>query len=325
VKRLFKHLRLLPAVILVGFGLLVVKGAGLARDARAEDTSSATTTLAATDATSATTDPAADDSQAESASQVDVLDSLAKRRAELDAREQDLAMRENLIAAAEKRMDGKIAQLKDLQSQIQALLGQRDDAEQKQILSLVKSYSLMKPKDAARIFNTLDDAVLMEVAPLMKPDVLGAILAQMQPDQAKSLTVKLANRLKAIKADAPVSQLAALPPPAATDLTAAPPQTTQQPDATTTAPVTPPPAPPVATPPAKAQDTKAAEIKPAIKNDVKPAAKTDAKSVVKPQVKTDAKADTVPAAKPDVKADAKADDKTTAKADTKTDAKAPGG
>ena len=205
MRKLFKHLRLLPAVIVLGTGLLVLKGTDITLEARAESAGPAAVAPASAPASS---DPAADDSAPASAAEVDVLTGLAKRRTELDAREQDLATRANLIAAAEQRVDGKIAQLKDLQNQMQTLLGQRDDAEQKQIASLVKTYASMKPKDAARIFNSLDDGVLLEVSAQMKPDVLGAILAGMQPDQAQKLTVKLANRLK--PADAPAAQPALL-------------------------------------------------------------------------------------------------------------------
>ena len=75
----------------------------------------------------------------------------------------------------------------------------------------------------SRIFNTLDDHVLLAVAQEMKPDVLGAILAAMQPDQAQKLTVKLADRLKlpvetpkpqTIASAAPVAPQAAATPPA---------------------------------------------------------------------------------------------------------------
>ena len=59
---------------------------------------------------------------------MDVLTSLSKRRAELDARERELNMQANLIAAAEKRVDAKIAQLKTLQSPDQTPAGQRDAA-----------------------------------------------------------------------------------------------------------------------------------------------------------------------------------------------------
>ena len=69
-----------------------------------------------------------------------------------------------MLAATEARVDAKIAQLKSLQSQITALLAQRDAAQEKQVASLVKTYSAMKPKDAARIFDSLPDDVLVPVA-----------------------------------------------------------------------------------------------------------------------------------------------------------------
>ncbi len=160
------------------------------------------------------TDPATDDS-GDSAAEVDVLSSLSRRRSELDARAKALDMRANLLSAAEQRVDAKIADLKSLESQIRTLLGNRDEAEKKQVASLVKVYSAMKPRDAARIFNTLDDAVLLDVAREMKPDSLAAIMAAMNPQQAQDLTVKLANRLKLPnKPDLPsAAKLAAAAPP----------------------------------------------------------------------------------------------------------------
>jgi flagellar motility protein MotE (MotC chaperone) len=204
-------------VIVVGVGLLAVKGTGLVMAARAQDAAAATPAAPSTVAAQATTpDPATDDAETTSSGEVDVLTGLSKRRAELDAREQDLTMQANLIAAAEKRVDDKIGELKTLQTQMQTLLGQRDAAEQAQINALVKTYSSMKPKDAARIFNNLDDDVLLTVAQAMKPDVLGAVLAAMEADNAQKLTVKLANRLK----PPPPQQVAALTPPATTPATA---------------------------------------------------------------------------------------------------------
>ena len=223
MKSLMRHIRLLPIVIVLGTGLLVLKGTEFTLAARAESApATASAPAPAPIPALASNDPAADDSGSASVAEVDVLSSLSKRRTELDAREQDLAMRANLIAAAESRVDGKIAQLKQLQSQIQTLLGQRDDADQKQIASLVKTYASMKPKDAARIFNSLNDDVLLAVASQMKPDVLGAILAGMQPDQAQKLTVKLANRLKLPDPTPAPAVLAANQPSTTTPAPAAP-------------------------------------------------------------------------------------------------------
>ena len=124
-----------------------------------------------------------------------------------------------MIAAAEQRVDAKIAQLKQLQAQITQLLGQRDEAQKAQVTALVKTYSTMKPKDAARIFNDLPDDVLVPVAREMKSDQLALVLASMNAENAKSLTVKLANRLilpQATDAAPPASAPAAAAPVPAT-------------------------------------------------------------------------------------------------------------
>jgi flagellar motility protein MotE (MotC chaperone) len=213
---ILKRIRLLPSVIVLGVALLGMKTTGLVMEARAQEASTIAPATPAGGSAQAASADASDDPDA-SSSQVDVLTSLAKRRAELDARERDVEMRENLIAAAEKRVDSKIADLKQLQSQIQTLLQQRDDAQQKQVDSLVKTYSSMKPKDAARIFDDLDEDVLLAVAAAMKPDVLGAIMSQMQPEAAQKLTVRLADKLKLPKTAAinPQQVAPVVPPPGA--------------------------------------------------------------------------------------------------------------
>jgi flagellar motility protein MotE (MotC chaperone) len=203
-----KHIRLLPAVIAMTGMLLAVKSVGFAIDARAADNSAQTQSEVQTPPP-AETDPALDDSETASASEVDVLTSLSRRSAQLDTQAKDIANRQVLLDAAEKRVDGKIADLKALQSHIEVMLGERDAAAQKQLDPLVKTYSAMKPRDAARIFNTLDESVLLSVAGEMKPDVLGAVLAAMSPDAAEKLTVKLTNRTKN---PATVAQAATTPP-----------------------------------------------------------------------------------------------------------------
>jgi flagellar motility protein MotE (MotC chaperone) len=226
--------RLLPGVIALGATVLVLKSTDLVHEAYAQ---------AAGQVAALTDDPVpankdyagGDDDQVASASEVDVVNSLAKRRRELDAREKQLGTQTNMIDAAEARVDAKIAQLKQLQAQINALLAQRDQAQKDQIASLVKTYSTMKAKDAARIFNTLPDEVLVPVAQQMKSDVLSLILASMNSDNAKALTVKLASKLTLPQttdaiAPAPAPQLAALTPaPAAAPAAAAAPAQTPTP------------------------------------------------------------------------------------------------
>lgn len=303
MKKPSRYFRLLPAVIIVGAGLLVLKGVAVVQEARAQTamTGQAPAPQPKDFTHVAVADPVIDDSESNSAAEVDVLTSLSKRRQQLDAREQSLNMQANLIAAAEQRVDGKIAALKDLQTTMQKLLGQRDAAEQAQLTALVKTYSSMKPADAARIFNSLDDTVELNVAAQMKSDVLGAILAKMQPDMAEKLTVRLANRLKlpqsapaAVAAanapEAPAAQQIASVDPAAAPTTNAPatPEAAANPPATqaNTAPAKPEPAPAEAKPDAKAPAQQAAANAP------KPAAPKPASATppAKPEAKKQAAA-----------------------------------
>jgi flagellar motility protein MotE (MotC chaperone) len=123
-----------------------------------------------------------------------ILERLSDRRQQLDARGQELDMRENLLKAAEKRIETRVAELKDLETKIKSAVEQRDQDELKRFKNVVVMYENMKPKDAARIFDRLDLKILVEVSTQMKPAIMSAILAQMSPEAAERLTVELANR-----------------------------------------------------------------------------------------------------------------------------------
>ena len=123
-----------------------------------------------------------------------ILESLQKRRAELDARAHDLDVREDLLRAAEKRVGGRIEELKELEGRISAVLQQRDEAEAARFKNVVTMYETMKAKDAAKIFDGLDLKVLLDVVREINPRRMSDILAQMTPETAQRLTAELATR-----------------------------------------------------------------------------------------------------------------------------------
>ena len=124
--------------------------------------------------------------------EISVLQSLSKRREELDGRAQQLDEREALLAVAEKRVDEKIAELKALQQSIEGVVKQRDAEQEQKLKSLVKIYENMKPKEAAQIFQQLDMDVLLDVVERMKEPKVALIMAQMDPTKAKEVTLDLA-------------------------------------------------------------------------------------------------------------------------------------
>jgi flagellar motility protein MotE (MotC chaperone) len=122
-----------------------------------------------------------------------ILQRLGDRRAELDKREADLNMREAIVEAGEKKLDDKTKALQDLQAQVNALVDQKQAAEDAGFKAVVSMYETMKPKDAAAIFDTLDVNVLLKIARAMNPRKMAPVLAAMSTTPAEILTTALAS------------------------------------------------------------------------------------------------------------------------------------
>jgi hypothetical protein len=71
-----------------------------------------------------------------------------------------------------------------------------DAKRDERMTSLVKTYEAMKPKDAANIFNGMEDGILLDIAKSMKPATLAAIMSTMTPKRAEALTRMLAGLAK---------------------------------------------------------------------------------------------------------------------------------
>ncbi len=68
------------------------------------------------------------------------------------------------------------------------MLGKLDEAEEARLRELVAVYQRMRAKDAAAVFNGLEDEVLVEVASRMREQNLAEILGAMAPERARRLT-----------------------------------------------------------------------------------------------------------------------------------------
>ncbi len=134
-----------------------------------------------------------------SSSERAILERLQQRREELDKRARELDIRESLIKAAEKRMDSKLAELKEVENKIAAETQQKDQVQNARLKGLVTMYENMKARDAAKIFDGLESGVLIEVASQINPRQMADILAQMSPQTAERLTVELASKAQQAK------------------------------------------------------------------------------------------------------------------------------
>jgi flagellar motility protein MotE (MotC chaperone) len=129
-----------------------------------------------------------------SASERAVLERLQERRGAIDDRSRELDMRESLLQAAERKVDGRINEMKDIEGRLDAGAKAEKAEVDKQLRTVVVMYEAMKPKDAARVFDRLKLDVLVPIATAMKPARMSEILAVMTPEAAEKLTVAMATK-----------------------------------------------------------------------------------------------------------------------------------
>ncbi len=149
--------------------------------------------------TSSSPSPSAGDglpSRSLSRAERDLVADLEERRRALEKRESQLALKEQVLAATERRIQGEIKRLEQIKAEIAELVQSFNAAEDKKLASLVKVYESMKPKDAAPIFQRLDLDIQERLARQMKAAKMAALLANMDPEAAKQLTSRLARARK---------------------------------------------------------------------------------------------------------------------------------
>jgi len=225
----FRNIRVLPVVLVAIFGLAVLKIAGLVLDGgyvfdyrpgtnqpswaqetinfpgrRYVEASDITGSVekekekpkeeAKPEVAKAESTMPGEQGQAVSPSERAILERLQARRQELEARAREIDIRESLLKAAEKRAEGRVEELKAIESRITGAAAQKADEEAARFKGIITMYEGMKPKDAAKVFDRLEMPVLFEIASHIAPRKMSDILGQMSPEVAERLTVEMARR-----------------------------------------------------------------------------------------------------------------------------------
>ena len=129
-----------------------------------------------------------------------LLERLQERRQELDARARELDLRDSMLKAAEKKLEGQAVGEKADEASGSGVAPaprkekDKEDVDTKRFKNVVIMYEAMKPKEAAKIFDRLDIRILLDLATQIKPQRMSEIMAQMSPEAAERLTVELAAR-----------------------------------------------------------------------------------------------------------------------------------
>lgn len=119
---------------------------------------------------------------------------LLEREASLDALEQELMDREQVLRVAKLRIEDQLVSLEDAEKRLSKTLALADNAAEKDLDRLTSVYENMKPKEAAEIFETMDVTFAAGFLSRMRPDAAAGILSNVETNTAYAISVVMAGR-----------------------------------------------------------------------------------------------------------------------------------
>lgn len=119
---------------------------------------------------------------------------LQQKESELRKKEDHLREKEESLAKLEKDVEKKLKDLIGIQQEIQTYRSEKEQALTGKVRSLAKIYSTMKPKEASKLLENLDEKLVMGIMQTMNSDEAAAILSNMDVKKAAKISEGLSGR-----------------------------------------------------------------------------------------------------------------------------------
>ncbi len=121
---------------------------------------------------------------------ISYLKRLQERSDQLDQREEDIKRLEAELHKQEIELQDKLEKIGEMRREISSILENKIKQDTEKVDKLVDVYSGMKPENAARIIEKLDDDLSIEIIRKMKKKDASAVLNVLSPDKARLITEK---------------------------------------------------------------------------------------------------------------------------------------
>lgn len=117
---------------------------------------------------------------------------LNERKKELDDREEELNRLDQELQTQKAELDKRLKELEDVRRGISSVLEDKVKVDDKKVDTLVLMYSDMKPPQAAKVFETMDEDLAVEILGRMKKKSAADIMNLLKPEKAQVLSEKFA-------------------------------------------------------------------------------------------------------------------------------------
>lgn len=123
---------------------------------------------------------------------LDHLLKIKEKTRQLELKEEELARTEAELEAQKIALEKRIEELNNLRRDISSVLENKVKVDDAKVETLVQVYTNMKPVQAARVIETLDEDLAVEILNRMKKKSAADIMNMLKPEKAQIFSEKLA-------------------------------------------------------------------------------------------------------------------------------------
>ena len=117
---------------------------------------------------------------------------LNDRKRELDSREEELNRMEQELQTQKTELEKRMSELEQTRKNISTVLEEKVQGDDKKIENLVQLYSNMKPQQAAKAFEDMDEGLAVDILGRMKKKNAAEIMNLVKAEKVKILSEKYA-------------------------------------------------------------------------------------------------------------------------------------
>lgn len=123
-----------------------------------------------------------------------MIEMIEKKNRDLKRREAQITLKEQRLKILERTILKDLEKIEDAITRSEEQIGIQKNLIKENVVGLIKAYSAMKPQDAAKLLEVINENLAIQIVSGMKSKVAGKVLSKLNVRVAKNISEKLAGK-----------------------------------------------------------------------------------------------------------------------------------
>jgi flagellar motility protein MotE (MotC chaperone) len=123
-----------------------------------------------------------------------MIEMIEKKNRDLKRREAQITIKEQRLKTLEENILKDLQKIEDAIARSEEQIGIQKNLIKENVAGLIKAYSAMKPQEAAKLLEVINENLAIQIISGMKSKVAGKVLSKLNVRVAKNISEKLAGK-----------------------------------------------------------------------------------------------------------------------------------